>query len=161
MKTKTGKLFAVLSMLGLLASCAQLGAFEVQNADTRGETQNTGMTRSYHENLAKDYEVKAKEMLAKVEEKKKLLEDYDSHSQYLGRQGQDLHAHTWAMVNRHERAAEEALNKATFHRKIASELAKRDYATPAETPSQRNNRENKAKARPDPTDEIGSPGKAL
>jgi hypothetical protein len=158
---KTGKLFAVLSMLGLLASSAQLGASELQDADTRSETQNTGMTRSYHENLANDYEVKAKEILAKVEEKKKLLEGYDSHSQYLGRQGQDLHAHTWAMVNRYERAAEEALNKVTFHRKMASELAKREYASPAETPSQRNNRENKARVSPDPTDSIGSPGKTL
>src|SRR4030042_1018190 len=125
---KTGKLFAVLSMLGLLASCAQLGAFEVHNADTRRATQNA-RTHSDHDNLANDYEVKAKEILAKVEEKKKLLEDYDSHSQYLGKQGQDLHAHTWAMINRYERAAEEALNKATLHRKIASELTKRDYAT--------------------------------
>ncbi len=158
---KTEKLFAILSMLGLLASSAHLGASEVQNADTRNEIQNTGVTRSYHENLAKDYEANAKEILVKLEEKRKLLEDYDSHSQYLGRQGQDLHAHTWAMVNRYERAAEEALNKATLHRKIASELAKRDYATPAETPSQRNNRENKAKVGPDSTDKIGSPGQAL
>ncbi len=158
---KTKKLFAILSVLGLLVPCTQLGAVELEDADIRGETQNIGMTRSYHENLAKDYEVKAKEILAKVEEKKRLLEEYDNHSQYLGRQGQDLHAHTWAMVNRHERAAEEALNKVSFHRKIASELAKRDYATPAETPSQRNNRENKAKVGPDSTDKIGSPGQAL
>lgn len=158
---KTKKLFAILSVLGLLVPCTQPGAVELQDADTRGETQNIGMTRSYHENLAKNYEVEAKEILAKVEEKKKLLEDYDSHSQYLGKQGQDLHARTWAMVNRYERAAEEALNKVTFHRKIASELAKRDYATPAETPSQRNGRENKAKFGSDPTDIIGSPGKAL
>ena len=158
---KTKKLFVTLSVLGLLASSAQLGAVELQDTDTRSETQNTGMTRSYHENLAKNYEVEAKEILAKVEEKKKLLEDYDSHSQYLGRQGQDLHAHTWAIVNRHERAAEEALNKATLHRKIAAELAKRDYASPAETPSQRSNRENKARVMPDPTDIIGSPGNAL
>lgn len=158
---KTKKLFTILSVLGLLVPCTQLGAVELQDADTRGETQNIGMTRSYHENLAKDYEVKAKEILAKVEEKKRLLEEYDNHSQYLGRRGQDLHAHTWAMVNRHERAAEEALNKVSFHRKMASELAKRDYATPAETPSQRNNRENKAKAGPDSTDKIGSPSQAL
>ncbi|MCX7184060.1 MAG: hypothetical protein NTW90_02255 [Nitrosospira sp.] len=158
---KTKKLFTILSVLSLLVPCAQLGAVELQDADTRSETQNIGMTRSYHDNLAKDYEVKAKEILAKVEEKKRLLEEYDNHSQYLGRQGQDLHAHTWAMVNRHERAAEEALNKVSFHRKMASELAKRDYATPAETPSQRNNRENKAKVGPDSTDKIGSPGQAL
>jgi len=158
---KTKKLFVILSVLGLLVPCTQLGAVELQDADTLGETQSTGMTRSYHENLAKNYEVEAKEILAKVEEKKKLLEDYDSHSQYLGKQGQDLHARTWAMVNRYERAAEEALNKVTFHRKMASELAKRDYATPAETPSQRNNRENKAKVGPDSTDKIGSPGQAL
>ena len=35
MKTKLGKFVAVLSMLGLLASCAQMGPLEAQNADIR------------------------------------------------------------------------------------------------------------------------------
>lgn len=158
---KTKKLLVLLSMLGLLVPCAQLGATELKDDDVNRATQNTTMTRSYHDNLVKDHEATAKEMLAKLEEKKKLLEEYEDHSQYYGRQGQDYRSHVWAMANKYERAAEEAMNKAAYHRKIASELAKRDYATPAEIPGQGSNREYKAKARPDSTDGVGSSGKAL
>ena len=147
-------------MLGLLASCAQLGSFEVQNADTRRAAQNA-RTHADHDNLAKQYENTAKEMLVKAEAQKKLLQHYEDKSYLYGRQGQDFQAHTSALMHKYEQAAEETLNQATFHRKIASELAKRDYATPAETPGQRNNRENKAKVRPGSTDSIGIPGKAL
>lgn len=65
---KTGKLFAVFSMLGLLASCAQLSAFEVQNARTHAD----------HDNLAKQYENTAKEMQIKAGEQRKLLQSWKS-----------------------------------------------------------------------------------
>ena len=148
---KTGKLFVVFSMLGLLASCAQLGAFEVQNARTHAD----------HDNLAKYFENTAKEMQIKAGEQRKLLQSYEDKSYLYGRQGQDFQAHTSANIRHYERASRESLKEASFHRERAAELAKREYASPAETPSQRSNRENKAKVGPDSTDKIESPGKTL
>ena len=149
-------------MLGLLSSCAQLGSFAIQDENTRRAAQNAG-THADHDNLAKQYENTAKEMQVKVEEQKKLLQHYEDKSYLYGTNGQTFQAHTSAMIRSYERAARESLNEATFHRKMAAELAKRDYATPAETPRQRNNRENKAKNMPDsiPTELIESPGKTL
>lgn len=160
MNTNVRRFCTALSILGLLASCAQLGSLEVQNADTRKAAQNA-RTRSDHDNLAKQYENMAKEMQAKAEEQKKLLQHYEEKSYFYGTSGQTFQAHTSAMIRRYERATKESLNEAALHRVMEAELAKREYATPAETPSQQNNRENKAKVRSDSTDGIGSPGKAL
>ena len=148
---KTGKLFAVFSMLGLLASCAQLGAFEVQNARTHAD----------HDNLAKQYENTAKEMQIKAGEQRKLLQSYEDKSYLYGRQGQDFQAHTSANIRYYERASRENLKEASFHRERAAELAKREYASPAETPSQRSDRGNKAKASSGPTNSIENSGNAL
>ncbi|MEK7721246.1 MAG: hypothetical protein AAB359_02525 [Elusimicrobiota bacterium] len=158
MNVNVKRFYAALSMLGLLASCAQLGALEAQNADTRSATQNT-RTYADHDNLAKHYENTAKEMQVKAEEQKKLLQQYEDKSYFYGTNGQTFQAHTSANIRSYERALRENLDKAAFHREMAAELAKREYATPAETPSQRNNRENKAKAVP--TESVESPGKAL
>ena len=149
-------------MLGLLASCAQLGSFETQNDNIRRAAQNA-RTYADHDDLAKQYENTAKEMQVKAEEQKKLLQHYEDKSYLYGTNGQTFQAHTSAMIRSYERAARENLNEATFHRKMTAELAKRDYATPAETPSQQNSRENKAKIMPDsiPTELVGSAGNTL
>ncbi len=160
MNTNVRRLYATLFMLGLLSSCAQLGSFEVQNDDTRKAAQNA-RTPVDHDNLAKYFENSAKEMQVKAEEQRKLLQHYEDKSYLYGSNGQIFQAHTSAMIRSYERAARENLNEAVFHLKMAAELAKRDYAAPAETPSQRNNRENKAKVGPDSTDKIESPGKTL
>lgn len=162
MSANVRRFYAALFMLGLLASCAQLGSLEVQNADTLRAAQNT-RSNVDHDNLAKHYENTAKEMQVKVEEQKKLMQHYEDKSYLYGTNGQTFQAHTSAMIRSYERAARESLNEAAFHRKMAAELVKRDYATPAETPSQRNNRENKAKIMPDsiPTELIESPGRTL
>ena len=87
------------------------------------------------EGLAKRYENTAQELLAKVEEQKKRLQRYDDKSYLYDRQGQDFQSHTLALLRKYERAAEEATAQA-FHHGMALELAKRDYAAPAETPRQ-------------------------
>ncbi|MDP1557555.1 MAG: hypothetical protein Q8K59_06095 [Nitrosomonas sp.] len=149
MKIKTGKYLAVLPILALLVSCAQMSTIEAQNADTQKVAQNA-KTYSDHENLSNRYDNMVKEIRVKVEEKKKLLEQYTTHSYLYGRKGQELQSHTLANLRNYERAAEEASNRAAFHREIAAELAKQEYAKPAETPSQRGNPENKVKLNLDP-----------
>lgn len=152
MKTKLGTFVAVLSMLGLLASCAQTGPLEKRSDDIQKAAQNA-RTYADHDNLAKQYANTAKEIQVKAEEQKRLLQHYEEKSYLYGRQAQDIQSRTWALLNKYEQAVEENIHQAAFHQRMASELAKRDYATPAETPEQRN-RENKAKIGSDPKDRI-------
>ncbi|MDQ3186610.1 MAG: hypothetical protein M3Q16_09200 [Pseudomonadota bacterium] len=160
MKTGIGKFIAVVLTLGLLASCAQTGALEVQNDNTRKAAQNA-RTYADHDSLAKRYENTAKELRVKAEEQKKLLQHYDDKSYLYGRQGQDFQSHTLALMRKYEQAAEETITQAAFHHRMASELAKRDYAAPAETPRQRSKRENKARTGSDPKDSTVSTSEAL
>jgi len=138
MKTKLGKLVSVLSMIGLLASCAQMAPMEAQNASLR-KAAETATTYADHEKLAKQYESSAKESLVKMEEQKKLLQHYEEKSYLYGRQAQDFKSHTEALLHKYQQTAEENIKQASYHHKMASELGKANYATPA------NNREHKAR----------------
>jgi hypothetical protein len=91
------------------------------------------------ENLVQRYENTAKEMLVKVDEQKKRLQHYDEESYLYGRAGQDFQSHTLALLRKYERAAEEAATQA-FHHSRALELAKSEYAAPAEKPRQLSSR---------------------
>lgn len=136
-KKKTGKCFAVLSMVALLASCAQMGPREAQNADPRRAAENA-RTYADHDRLAKQYENTAKELLTEAEKQKNLLQHYEEKSYLYGTQAQDMQSHTWALLHRYKKVAKETINQAAFHQKIASELAKGDYANLTETSHQRN-----------------------
>ena len=151
MKTKIEKFLAVL-VIALLASCAQTSPIEARNSDIR-KAAESARTYADHHRLAKQYESTAKELLVKAEEQKKLLQHYEDKSYLYGRQAQDIQSRTWALLNKYEQAVEENIHQAAFHQRMASELAKHDYAAPAETPGQRN-RDNKAKIASDPKDRI-------
>jgi len=153
MKSKIGKLFAALAIT-LLASCAQMGPLEAQNADIRKAAENA-RTHADHNRLAKQYESTAKELLVKAEEQKKLLQHYEEKSYLYGRQAQDHQSHTSALLNKYQQAAAETIKQAAFHHKIAAELAKRDHA------AQLSNKESKARIEANPEDWNGNPGKAL
>jgi len=135
MSIKLRKYLVVLPLLSLLAACAQLGQLEAQNAKTYGD----------HDKLANYYDDVAKEMATKAAEKKKALQHYEDKSQYYGRGGQDFQSHATANLRYYEQAAQEAQKHAHFHRKIAAELLQREYAKPAEIPSQQDNRTIKTK----------------
>jgi predicted small lipoprotein YifL len=153
MKSKIGKLFATLAIT-LLASCAQMGPLEAQNADIRKAAENA-RTHADHNRLAKQYESTAKELLVKAEEQKKLLQHYEEKSYLYGRQAQDHQSHTSALLNKYQQAAAETIKQAAFHHKIAAELAKGDHA------AQLSNKESKARIEANPEDWNGNPGKAL
>ncbi len=144
MNTKLGKYLLVSPILFLVVACAGLSPLEAQNGGGQKIAQNA-KTYSDHNNLASYYDNLAKEMVAKAEEKKESLEEYDDHSYYYGRQGQDFKSHTTANIRYYKEAAEEASQQATFHRKVAAELLKRDYAKPAEPLDQQGNQKIKAK----------------
>ncbi len=144
MSTKFGKYLLVLPILSLLVACAQL---ETQNTDNK--IAHNAKTYSDHDKLANHYDTLAKEMVAKAEEKKESLEEYDDHSYYYGRQGQDFKSHATANIRYYEEAAGEALKQATFHRKVAADLLKREYANSTDTPDQQGNQKIKARLNSD------------
>ena len=65
----------------------------------------------------------------KAEEQKKRLQHYEEKSYLYGRQAQDNKSHTAALLPRYERAVEDNVKLAAFHRNMAAELAKGNYAT--------------------------------
>ena len=76
MKTRT--FFSILTILGLLASCAQMNP-QPMDMTQAAQKARTGPDQNA---LAKRYEDAAKELQAKVQEHKKQLEEYESHGYY-------------------------------------------------------------------------------
>lgn len=109
--------FSILTILGLLASCAQMNPQPMEMSQT---VQNA-KTRPDHNALAKRYEDTAKEMQEKVREHKKQLEEYEDHSYYYGKQAQDLQAHCQGLIRFYEQAAEANTSMAKSHRQLANE----------------------------------------
>ena len=136
MKTKSGNIFAVLSMVGLLASMSPL-AIAAELTDTpeiRAAVQNA-TTRGDHEAIAKYYENAATQMQAKVKEEKELLEQYENKSYLYGRQAQDLQSHTAALIRHYEQTVAADIQEAALHRQMASKLDKNHAASGTQRPA--------------------------
>ena len=114
MQTKT--FFAVLAVLGLLASCAQL-----PHPMDMTQAVQSAKTRADHEALARHYENMAQSMQEKMQKHKKLLEQYETQSAHYGREAEDLKAHSNALIRFYEQAAEANMSIAASHRKMAVE----------------------------------------
>jgi len=111
---KTSKIFATLAVVGLLTACATdphpMNMTQmVQNAKTSAD----------HEALAKHYDDAAKEMQTKVEEHKKLLEQYTTGS--YGKQAQNLKTHCEFLIRTYQQAAKTNSDMADAHRQMAAE----------------------------------------
>jgi hypothetical protein len=130
MKTKSGNIFAVLSMAALLVSMSPLAiaAGPIDTPEIRAAVQKA-TTRSDHEAVAKYYENAATQMQAKVKEEKELLERYENKSYLYGRQAQDLQSHTAALIRRHEQTVAADMQEAALHRQMASKLDKNHAAS--------------------------------
>ena len=137
MKTKSGKFFAAISLIGLLASLSTGAAathLSVDTPDIRTAAQNA-KTRSDHEAIARYYEEAAAQMKAKLEEKKALLEQYENKSYLYGRQAQDLQSHTAALVRDYEETVSEDMREATLHRQMASKLDENHATVDVKSPA--------------------------
>ena len=97
--------------LTLLVFCAQI------NSSVAAQPE---VALNDHEVLVRHYENLAKEAEAKLQENKAVLEEYEAHSYYYGRQGQDLQSHATANIREYEKALKESLSNADLHRKIAA-----------------------------------------
>lgn len=123
---KTKNIFAALSVIGFLASISPF-ATATENPDILTAAKNAA-TRGDHEAVAKFYEDEARQIQAKVEEQKELLEQYENKSYLYGRQAQDLQSHTMALVRKYEKIVNEDIKEAAAHRQIASKLEQNDRA---------------------------------
>lgn len=85
------------------------------------------MTRSGHEAMAKSYEDAAGELQTRLQEKIRLLEQYQDKSYLYGRHAQDLQAHTHALIWKYGRDAKENMKKAAAHRQMAAGLEENIY----------------------------------
>ncbi len=114
---KTGKFILVLTILGLLASCAQM---KPQPMDMT-QTAQKAKSGPDHNALVKRYEDAAKDLQEKVREHKKQLEEYENHSYLYGKQAQNLQAHCQGLIRFYEQAAEANISMAKSHRQLAEE----------------------------------------
>lgn len=95
-------------------SIAELGSMDKAEAKAK--------TKFDHIGLAELYEKEAKEMNAKAEEQKKLLDEYKNHSEYYGREGQDFQLHHEALLRKYAKAAERNMEMAASHREMAERV---------------------------------------
>src|SRR5688500_7742047 len=104
MTMKTKSIFATLSLLGLLTSLSPSAVATAENPDIQAAARQA-VTPKDHEAVAKYYESAARDLQAKVQEQKQLLEHYEDKSYLYGRQAQDLQSHTAALIRESEHAA--------------------------------------------------------
>ena len=114
---KNGKIVATLYMLGLLAAVVSTAdAAEITDVD---KAVQNAVTPSEHEAVARYYEDAALALLAKEQEQKSLLEQYESKSYLYGRNAQDLQAHAYALIHKYDQAAKANRNEAALHHQMA------------------------------------------
>ena len=89
MKTEIRRFVATLSTLGMLVIGAESRAVEVEKDNATVPETNTRASTN-HDNIARQYENSARELMVKAEERKKLLQHYEDQSYLYGRRGQDF-----------------------------------------------------------------------
>ncbi|WP_143083365.1 hypothetical protein [Nitrosomonas communis] len=115
---KTNILLVIGLALIFLSGCAQMSPIaNAQNNEYSAELRT--IDPNNHIAVAKHYEDMANEMKVKLRAQKKLLEDYEGHSYYYGRKGQDLQSHTIANIRHFENSIKENMKEAAIHRKMA------------------------------------------
>ena len=107
--------FLVLLILSFLVSSVSLAG----KSENVGEAKSSVGTSLYHIKLAEHYEKESKEMNAKAEEQREMLREYEEHSEYYGRAGQEFHAHHEALLREYTKAAKQNEDMAAAHRKMA------------------------------------------
>jgi hypothetical protein len=110
--------FVAFTVLGLLSSCAQMDRYHPMDMT---QAVQSAKTRTDHETLARHYENMAQTMQEKMQEHKKLLEQYEAQSDRYGRDAEDLKGHAQALIRFYEKAAEENMRMAALHRKMGAE----------------------------------------
>lgn len=111
---KTNLLTALILTLGLLSACAETNPHPMDMS----QAVQSATSKADHEALAKHYDEAADEMQLKVDEHKKLLGQYVSHSYLYGRQAEDLKAHCQELIDVYEKAVVANRKMAEMHRQM-------------------------------------------
>lgn len=114
-------------LLGFLSGCAQMSPTGIAQSNGLHNAEQHVIDPNNHKEVAKHYEDVAREMRAKLRTQKKLLSDYEGHSYYYGRRGQDFQSHTRANIRHYEKSVEENLKEAAIHRKMAQDLERQNF----------------------------------
>ncbi|HEY8097347.1 MAG TPA: hypothetical protein VIE65_14800 [Methylobacter sp.] len=101
--------------LSLLSACSEMNPHPMDMS----QALQSATSKADHEALAKHYDEAAEAMQVKVDEHKKLLDQYQSKSYLYGRQAEDLKAHSQELINVYEKAVAANRKMAEMHRKIA------------------------------------------
>ncbi|SFM87929.1 hypothetical protein [Nitrosomonas communis] len=119
-------LLMIVIMLGFLVGCAQMNPIGNIQSNESYSANLRNIDPNNHNAIAKHYEDTANEMKAKLQEQKKLLEEYEGHSNAYGRRGQDRQSHITAKIRQYENSIKENLKEAAIHREMAQEEEKRE-----------------------------------
>ena len=112
---KTKLLITLLLTLGLLTACSEMNPHPMDMS----QAVQSATSKYDQEELADYYEKAANEMQVKVDEHKKLLDQYQSKSYLYGRQAEDLKAHCQELITVYEKAVVADRKMAEIHHKIA------------------------------------------
>ncbi|MBY0483515.1 hypothetical protein [Nitrosomonas sp.] len=110
--------FVVLFIFTFLTFGAAMAAdsANVSNAEAKAKTSFD------HIKLAEYYENEANALKAKAEEQRKLLEEYQNHSEYYGREGQEFESHHEALLREYTKATERNNEMAVSHRNMSKKV---------------------------------------
>lgn len=105
-----------------------ISSFLVSNVSVAAESADISAAEAKaktsidHIKLAEYYENEVKALRAKMEEEKKILDEYENHSYYYGPEGQLYQSHHEALLREYEKAAERNMEMAASHRKMAERV---------------------------------------
>lgn len=115
MNTRIKLLSIVLSITGLLASCAQPDPHPMNMT----AAVQSAKSKADHEALAAHYEAAAQDMRARFQEHQRLLSEYKSAPWLYGRQSQSFQTHCAKLVGIYGQAVDENMEMAKMHREMA------------------------------------------
>ena len=110
--------FVVLLIFTFLGSGASMAA----DSANIGDAEAKAKSNFDHIKIADYYENEANAMKAKAEEERKLLKEYESHSEYYGREGQLFKSHHEALLREYTKAAERNSEMAASHRDMSKKV---------------------------------------
>jgi hypothetical protein len=113
--------FTLLFLVGLLGACAPMSKNVVKEGVASPVTVQNAATPSDHYALAKHFEDAAREMRAKAEEQKALLQQYE-HGNLYGWQSHSLKSNALALIRKYEQAAQSKMKESISHRQMAQKL---------------------------------------
>ncbi|SES77759.1 hypothetical protein SAMN05216326_103133 [Nitrosomonas marina] len=124
MQNGTTHFFTAFVLFAFTYIALPMNAFAAEQNDIANTVAMENAEIVDHAALARHHEEQANEMYAKIEEQIEALKER-SRSSFLGKHGRDIKKHVKHKIQEYEKAAEENLEQAAYHRKMAEEQSSR------------------------------------